>query len=301
MPDQDRAVGPAPGPGTVGTAKARFRCMAACGHAARLLSTSHARGVSHRGEATPHPVFVLSESTTWPTARSPVRSRISSISMPIVVPSHPTARIPRTSTPISRDAATLARPWAIPGHAGPRAPAGRTRETARRHRQREPTTRRINEQHVSTCARRRWSGIASDIRARARRSTARRTGAKLLVLSWGGTHRQRCRQPSVEAAASATASSVSPMRTCAISTRSRANLGYFARLATSGFLVPELNSRPTGPAVACSEFLKPDVIPLPKVKGSALQVRRAAHREVEASNRRREDCPHERAGGTDSS
>ena len=84
--------------------------------------------------------------------------------------------------PYLRDPETLARPWAIPGHAGPRAPdrrareAGRDRQRLLRPRQPRPMVR-LRAQKVA--------GIAADI---PELEVDHQDGAQLLVLGWGGTY-----------------------------------------------------------------------------------------------------------------
>ena len=85
--------------------------------------------------------------------------------------------------PYLRDPDTLARPWADPRHARPRAPHRRARE-GRRHRQRlvRPGQPRA---HGADPRRPRWP--ASPSTSPASRSTATRTPT-LLVLGWGSTY-----------------------------------------------------------------------------------------------------------------
>ncbi len=144
---------------------------------------------------------------------------------------------PTDFQPYARDPETLARPWAVPGTPGPRAPHRRPRE-GRHHGQRqlrpgEPPP------HDSCCAPTRWP--ASPTTFPTSRSSARTTG-DLLVLGWGSTYGAiRTAVERLQAEGSA-----SPTPTCATSTRFPATPATCCELPK--VLIPEVNLGPAAPA-----------------------------------------------------
>ena len=144
--------------------------------------------------------------------------------------------------PYLRDPETLARPWAIPGTPGPRAPHRRPRE-GRRHRQHllRPGQPRLHGPHPPGQGRpdRRHASRRS-------RSTTPTATAKVLVLGWGSTYGPIGAGVPPGAQGRATRS---PRPTCATSTRSRTNLGDILRALRQG-ADPRDEPRPARAAAA---------------------------------------------------
>ena len=101
-------------------------------------------------------------------------------------PTTPTTTAPRSFWPYVRDEETLARPWAVPGTPGPRAPHRRPRE-GRTAPATSPTTRPTTSAW-STSAPPRWPASPRTSRSLEVDDPDGIGGAPVLVLGWGSTY-----------------------------------------------------------------------------------------------------------------